>query len=249
MDKTYIIANWKLNPISFEEADWLLQAIGSGIGGVSGLGKSIEVVLCPPFMYLSKLNITKQKLQSGAQDCFWADEGAFTGEISPHMLSEIGCSYVILGHSERKNYLGETFEMINKKIKAAITADLIPIVCIGEKEHGENTEEIEVQMRAVLKNIPEEQASKIILAYEPEWAISSNKNAQAASPEDCATSVRFIRTLAKELLGSKEIAILYGGSTNQKNIKNFLDSGVQGALVGSVSLDAEEFIALVKNSV
>lgn len=248
MSKTYIIANWKLNPINQTEAEWLLHAIGNESENVKGMGKTIEVVLCPPFVYLPKLSISKYKLQSGAQDCFWEDQGAFTGEISPHMLAEIGCSYVIVGHSERKQYLGETYEMIQKKVKAALAAELTPVVCIGEKEQGENSEELATQMREILRDITPEQAPKIILAYEPEWAISSNEHAKAATPENCKRSIGYMRAVAKELFGEIEIPILYGGSTNSKNIGKFIQAGAAGALVGSASLDAEEFIALVRNA-
>jgi len=243
MKKTTIVANWKMNPGSSKEAWDLAEAVKRGVAEI----RDVKVVLCPPFVYLSALieggSAFAQGfggLAFGSQDCFWEDQGAFTGEVSPSMLRELGCSYVILGHSERKNYLGESFEMINKKIKAALAAGLIPVVCIGEK--------LEQEMREVLKAVTPEQARKLVLVYEPEWAISTNKGAAPARPEDCGRAIALMAKVAQEMFGDIQIPILYGGSTNSENIKGFIESGAQGALVGSASLDAQEFIELVKNA-
>lgn len=252
MKKILIVANWKMNPQSLKEAQELFDSVARGVKGVDDR----EVVICPPFVYLSDVKGQMSGVQLGAQDCFFEQKGAFTGEISPLMLKDIGCEYVILGHSERKNYLGETYEMINKKVKTALRSGLIPVVCIGEKERqgsNENRGELEQQMRQALRGVKEKESKNLVLCYEPEWAISSNpgragKGAAAAIPKDCAQAISYMRTIAKELFRDVDIPILYGGSTNSKNIGSFIQSGAQGALVGSASLDAQEFIQLVKNA-
>jgi triosephosphate isomerase (TIM) len=252
MNTVYIVANWKMNPDTAAEAQRLFDAVAKGVENIGG----VEVVICPPFVYLSAINSLnslrahnrQSAIKLGAQDCFWKKEGAYTGEISPVMLKDLGCSYIIIGHSERKNYLGETFEAIHKKLKEALECGLTPVVCIGEKERGDSKEEIEKQMRTILKDISLEEAPRVVLAYEPEWAISSNKNAQAAHPEDCAGSIQYMADISKELFKDIEIPILYGGSTNSKNIEGFIEAGASGALVGGASLKAEEFISLVKNA-
>lgn len=238
MNEILIVANWKMNPSNSKDAWDLAEAVKQGVAGVQGA----KVALCPPFVFIPQILPTKN-VELGAQDCFWEDPpagGAFTGEISPSMLKNLGCSYVILGHSERKKYLGETLEMVNQKVKAALAAGLIPVMCIGEKT--------EQEMRQALNDISPEQASKLVLVYEPEWAISTNKNAAAATPEDCGRAIELMQKIAKEMFGDIQIPILYGGSTNSKNIKGFIESGAHGALVGSASLDAREFIQLVKNA-
>ena len=251
MPKSLIVANWKMNPKTGEEAQELFQTVAEGVSEVDGA----EVVICPPFIYLGQLSpyggspegrktknypstkLRAGKLQTGAQNCFWEGGGAFTGEVSASMLKNLGCSHVILGHSERKNYLGETFEMVNKKIKAALAADLIPVVCIGE--------EIEKEVGALFHNIEhwKLKIENLVLVYEPEWAISTAKNAKADSPEHVKDAIGRIKTIA-----GSDIPVLYGGSTNSKNIRDFIENGAQGALVGSASLDEKEFVQLVRNA-
>jgi len=246
MNKLYIVANWKMNPEHSKQAIDLAKEIQTTIEP----REDVRVVLCPPFVFVPQL-LASEHIAVGAQDCFWEDQGAFTGEISPTMLVSLGCEYVIVGHSERKNHLGETFEMINKKVKAALTAGLTPVLCIGEKKRGDNKEELREQMTRVLQDISAEQVKKVILAYEPEWAISTNENAIEATREDCAQSIAYIREVIEKMFG-KDVAdlsrVLYGGSTNSGNIKSFIDAGAAGALVGSASLNAKEFIQLVKNT-
>ncbi|MEK7542216.1 MAG: triose-phosphate isomerase [Patescibacteria group bacterium] len=249
MRKTIIVANWKMNPGTSDEAQQLFETVGKGVNETH----SVEVVICPPFVFIPEIVRAASSVAFGVggQDCFWEAQGAYTGEISAAMLKNLGCSYVILGHSERKNYLGETYGMINKKVKAVLQSGLIPVVCIGEKERqgqNGNKEELERQMREVLKEIPRELAKNLVLCYEPEWAISSNKGAAAAAPEDCAKALASMREVAKEMFGDFTVPILYGGSTNSANIKGFIESGAQGVLVGSSSLNAEEFARLVRNA-
>lgn len=251
--KPLIIANWKMNPETLHEAQELLDAIGKGVHDL----RDVDVVVCPPFLYLPMFQVSSFKFQVGAQDCFWenppAGGGAFTGEISSRMLKDLGCSYVIVGHSERKKYMAETYEMINKKMLAVLQARLTPIICIGEKERGENKGELEKQMREILVKINDEDVARLVLAYEPEWAISSNTNAQSARPDDCKSSIDFMRAVLSDMFGeakAEKVRILYGGSTNSKNISEFIkQGGAQGALVGSSSLDEKEFVSLVKNAI
>lgn len=236
-----IVANWKMNPSTPTEAQQLFAAVGKGISDIVGA----EVVICPPFVYLSQLKtinypstkLRAGKLQTGSQNCFWEDNGAFTGEVSPSMLKNLGCSYVILGHSERKSNLGETREMVAKKVRAALSANLIPVVCIGEQ--------IEKEMNVIFHSIKNSKLKnkKLVLVYEPEWAISTAPNAKPDTSEHAQKAIARIKKIA-----GNDIPILYGGSTNSKNIRAFIESGTQGALVGSASLDAKEFVQLVKNA-
>ncbi|HEX9722146.1 MAG TPA: triose-phosphate isomerase [Candidatus Paceibacterota bacterium] len=218
-EELYIIANWKMNPQTLDEALALANRVKEGVANTQGS----KVVLCPPFPFISYI-LPSEHVEMGAQNCFWEGKGAFTGEISPRMLKELGCTYVILGHSERAKYLGETQEMVRKKTKAALEAGLRVVLCVGENEET-----------------PAD-AENLIVVYEPEWAISSEGG-------DAADSKLVAARIAKMRETLKTTPILYGGSTNSKNIQTFLQAGAQGALVGSASLDAEEFISLVKNAV
>ena len=224
-----IIANWKMNPANSKNAFDLAKAVVQGLEDVKA-----DAVLCPPFVYVPQL-LLSLNVFIGAQDSFWEQEGSFTGEVSPLMLKNLGCSYVILGHSERKK-LGETSLMIAKKVQASLAVSLIPVVCIGE--------DIEKELKTILKDIKETDVSKIIFVYEPEGAISTEPNAQPASLEQLERALDRMRVLLP-----KTVSILYGGSVNSTNIKGFMGKGVQGALVGAASLDAQEFVALVKNAV
>ncbi|MEK7510188.1 MAG: triose-phosphate isomerase [Patescibacteria group bacterium] len=251
MSKTFIVGNWKMNPETEHKALELFTMVAKGVENL----QKIEVAICPPFVHLPNLPHGRYKISIGAQDCFWETKGAFTGEVSPSMLKSLGCSYVILGHSERKNYLGETIEMINKKLHAVLEASLTPIVCVGEKERSSenNQRQLQKQLEALLKGMESSQeVRKIVLTYEPEWAISTTEGAEPASPQRIRQSLFSIRAVLDTMFGKgtgENIRILYGGSVNRKNIKEFIEEGkAQGALVGSASLDAKEFISLVKNA-
>ncbi|MBI2577417.1 MAG: triose-phosphate isomerase [Candidatus Wildermuthbacteria bacterium] len=255
MMKPLIVANWKMNPATAKEALALAKEINGNAEKINA-----EVVLCPPFPYLPIIYAKKLKnICLGAQDCFWesppAGGGAFTGEVSPAMLKNIGCKYVILGHSERKKYLGETYVMINKKLKAVLKARLAPVVCIGEKEPLSETAkgEAESQMAQIFAGISAGEMQSAVLAYEPEWAISTNPGAKPATPEGARLSVEYMREILFRLFGdelAKNAKIMYGGSVASHNIKGFMDkAGIQGALVGSASLNAPGFVQLVKNAI
>ena len=245
--KKIIVANWKMNPSSPHEAKKLFGAIKKKAALARG---SVETVVAPPFVYLPLLSPTA-KVKLGAQDVFFKDEGAFTGEVSPAMLAHLGVSYVIVGHSERREYVGESDEVIHKKILAAVSRHLRAIVCVGEKErHGEGfPPRVKEEILAALKGIPRALASRVLIAYEPLWAISTNKGAHEDSPESVFEMSIFIRRTVMDIWGKKaalSIPILYGGSVNAKNAKGFLEvKGISGLLVGGASLKAEEFGAIL----
>jgi len=243
----FIAGNWKMNTTATEAEQLVLEMLEK-LDRLEGA----EKVLCPPFVSLVALNMMLRgaSIKLGAQNMHFETAGAYTGEISPLMLSEL-CEFVILGHSERRWYFGETDEIVNKKVKAALANKLKPILCVGERleenEAGKTEEVINRQMTAALKGI--EPVSNLVIAYEPVWAIGTGK---AASGEQAAATIQFIRdVLAK--LWNKSIAqglrILYGGSVNSANIAEFISHPeIDGALVGGASLKAEEFVSIVEQT-
>ncbi len=221
-----IVANWKLNPSSIAEAQDLLKVL-------SKVKTKHKVVICPPSPYLSSL---KTKMSLGSQDIFWEDEGAFTGQVSGPVLKQYGVEYAIIGHSERRA-LGETDVQVNKKIAAAIRNKIVPILCVGygitEQETDEDIcSDLKYQLDACLKGID---PSKVIVAYEPVWAISSNKGAHAVTTEHAEKISMFIR------IKFKVKKVLYGGSVNPANYSKFSSKEIGGLLIGASSLDAEKF--------
>tara|TARA_Y100000310_G_scaffold324378_1_gene386156 strand:+ start:616 stop:1353 length:738 start_codon:yes stop_codon:yes gene_type:complete len=238
-----IVANWKLNPESVEEAKKLYTNIDKKIQGV----ENVDTVICPPFVYLPEIVELRGNVPIGAQDAFWEETGAFTSEASPQMIKELGCTHVILGHSDRRKHLGETFEMVQKKVPASIEEGLIPVVCIGEQTRDQQANVLSAQMKIVLGEVKD--ASSLVCVYEPEWAISSNDGAEPAIPERVSQSIDAMQEILKEMFGDVQIPILYGGSVNSSNIQSFLSQGkAQGALVGSASLNADEFAQVVTNA-
>jgi len=229
--KKIIIANWKCNPLTMSQAKGLFNDIKKGIKPVKN-----EVIICPPFSYLYPLLGRGFKL--GAQNCFWEEKGPYTGEISPKMLKDLGVEYVIIGHSERRMHLGETDEMINRKLKAALKSGLKPVLCVGEKK-GENSRKIiESQLSLNLSGIPKKGLRKIIIAYEPIWAIGTGNFCE---PNKAAETLKFIKSKAKNM-------VLYGGSVDSKIADHYTKNGFDGLLVGGASLNAKEFIKIAKNA-
>jgi triosephosphate isomerase len=245
--KKIIVGNWKMNPPSLKEAEKLFGSISKSISGI----KKTEIVICPPFLYLEKLKKFARKISLGAQDTFWGDVGAFTGEVSADMLYNIGVKYVIVGHSERRA-IGEDNSDVNKKIKASLSAGLRPILCVGEKVRDENHEYFNVvktQLLECLIGISKNSISKVIVAYEPIWAISSTPDRKDATPEDSKEMVIFIRKILSDKFGSEtsKIRIIYGGSVNERDAEDFLkNGGVDGLLPGRSSLDPKKFSQIVK---
>jgi triosephosphate isomerase len=242
-----IVANWKMNPQILREAKQLFNSVKKGLKNI----KNTEVVICPPFVYLLDLQQTTNDFSLGAQDCFWEKAGAFTSGISAFMLKDIGCRYVILGHSERRIYFGDTDEIINKKIKAAILAELNPIFCIGEtereKENGKTWNVLKNQLEKGLSAIPEKEMEDIALAYEPVWAIGTG---DPCSPEETQKIILSIREIISEMYSrqiSENLRILYGGSVNSGNVKDYIiKSGVNGFIIGGASINPKEFIKIVR---
>ena len=247
MRKKIIIGNWKMNPLTLKEAEKLFGAVAKNISGV----KKTEVVICPPFLYLEKLKKLSRKISLGAQDAFWGEIGAFTGEVSGEMLYNLGARYAILGHSERRA-LGENNGGINKKIKSSLAAGLRPILCVGENTRDENHgyfSLVKTQLEECLAGISKNSISKIVIAYEPIWAISSTLDRKDATPEDSKEMAIFIRKILSDKFGpeASKMRIIYGGSANEKDAEEFLkNGGVDGLLPGRASLDAKKFAEVVK---
>ncbi len=244
--KPLIVANWKMNPTTLKEARRNFDLIKKGIKGLRG----VESVICAPFVFLSDLKPDKN-LKLGAQDCFWAEKGAFTGEISPLMLKNLGVEYVILGHSERRKYLGEKTEAVNKKIKAALEAGLKVIFCVGSETKIPG-KEMKYQLEKGLVGLDTSIFSKLILMYEPVWAISTTKNKIIAIPQEALRGAQYMRKIIEQLFDKKTsqaARIVYGGSVDSTNIKGFLTQGkMAGGLVGAASLKPKEFIDIVKKA-
>jgi triosephosphate isomerase len=248
MMQKLIIANWKMNPQSLNEAKKLFNSVKNWIKRNSDILQNVRIIICPPFVYLSNIASSNFQHQTsnislGAQDLFWEEKGAFTGEISPRMLKNFGVEYVIVGHSERRKILGETDEMINKKLRAAIKAKLKPILCIGEKRRevgSRKYEEIRNQLKKALKGIPNSffrLPDSLIIAYEPVWAIGTGN---PCKPAEAKEVLLFLRKIFK-------LPILYGGSVNSKISKDYIRIGFDGLLVGGASLDSKEFIEIIKS--
>ncbi len=245
--KKIIIANWKMNPASQKEAEKLFVLVARGVKNI----KKTEIAVCPPFVYLERLKKLSKKVSLGAQNVFWMEKGAYTGEISPLMLTNLGLKYVIVGHSERRA-LGETNIDVNNKIKMALANNLIPIMCVGESARDENHEYFDIikaQLEEGLQGLQKGSVSKVIIAYEPVWALSTTQNRRDATPQDSREMVIYIRKVLVDKYGLKiEMPrIIYGGSFNEKNANDFLKNGdIDGALVGGASLDANKFLEIIK---
>ena len=248
MRKKLIVANWKM----YKTVDQVKAFLQEFLPLVKGHDRD-QIVLCPPFVYLGPVTgaLRGSQIFVGAQDMFWEKEGPYTGEISAHMLLGAGCRYVILGHSERRQYFGETDETVNRKLKAALEVDLRPIVCVGEmlqeREAGLTREVLERQCNIAFSGIDGPDAMPLIVAYEPVWAIGTGKT---ATPEMAADAHRIIRAQAEKAFGeslSESLRILYGGSVKPDNIKSLMaQEEIDGALVGGASLDPKSFAAIVK---
>lgn len=244
--RTPIIAgNWKMNN-TISEALKLVEDIKA-----VELNKEVEAVVCVPYTALTdvKRAIEGTNIKLGAQNMHWEESGAFTGEISPLMLKEIGIDYCIIGHSERRQYFNETDETVNKKLSSALAHEIYPIVCVGEtleeREAGKAEEIVKAQIIKGFEGIDKESLKDIVIAYEPIWAIGTGKT---ASSDDANAMCAFIRSTIGELYGEEKeaIRIQYGGSVKPGNIKELMEkSDIDGALVGGASLKADDFIKLI----
>jgi len=247
----FIIANWKMNPTTIKSATGIFKET---IKEIKKIDKNIRVIFCPPFLYLEKLLSYKKnqgQIEFGAQNCFFEKSGAFTGEISPLMLKNLGAKYVILGHSERRRYFQESDEIISKKIRAALNVKIKPIFCFGEtkeeKKRGETIKVIKNQIQNGLSFVKSENdLFKIIFAYEPVWAIGTGENCPA---KEAFEILMYTKKVITQMFSSKiadKIKIVYGGSVNSFNFKEYILSGYDGLLVGGASLLPKDFSKIIK---
>jgi len=248
MRRPMIAGNWKMNTTTKEA-----EALVTGLCGLVADVSEVDIVLAPPFVYLRDVDglIGGTPVALGAQDMFWEKSGAWTGEVSAAMLKDIGCAYVIIGHSERRQFFSETDESVNKKVHAAVNEGLKPIVCVGEtlseREEGVTLKLVGSQVRKALDNVARESAAEITIAYEPLWAIGTGKT---ASPEEAEEVHGAIREVLGEVFDgdiSGSMRILYGGSVKPANVDELMARpNIDGALVGGASLDAESFARIVR---
>lgn len=247
--KPIVAGNWKMHNTSDQTRELIRQIIAKE----KNLGEKCEIIVAPPFTSIASAvaEVRGSDLQVAAQDLFWEDKGAFTGQVSGPMIREIGCTHVIIGHSERRQFFGETDETVNRKIEAAIRSNLIPIFCLGEtlmEREGEKTFEVlKRQLTLGLGSIIIESPLKFIIAYEPVWAIGTGRT---ASPEQAQEVHAFLRTELSALRGEDfaiKTRILYGGSVKPENAKNLIGCpDIDGGLIGGASLKADDFIGIIE---
>ncbi|MBI4453787.1 triose-phosphate isomerase [Candidatus Woesearchaeota archaeon] len=243
-----IAANWKMNK-TLNEGITFINELNKNIDDVSGN----EILICPPFTLLNEISkIKHENLKIGAQNMYYEESGAFTGEISPLMVKEF-CEYVIVGHSERRNLFKEPNQWINKKVLCVVNHGLKPILCIGEteeeKKKKKTNEVLETQLKACLKNVSENQIKQVVFAYEPVWAIGTGKN---ATPQEAQDAHAFIRGLLTDMYSqttARPLKILYGGSVTPENAAELIQQkDVDGFLVGGASLNVDSFVEIIKKS-
>jgi triosephosphate isomerase len=248
MRKNIVAGNWKMNK-TLQEGTALVKDLQTAL---SGKTVNCEIIVCPPFIHLASISAIAEKgaLKIGAQNSANKVSGAYTGEVSAAMIASTGAQYLILGHSERRAYYGETNAILKEKVKLALANQLIPIFCIGEvlseREAGEQNKVVETQIRESLFDLSAEDFGKIVLAYEPVWAIGTGKTATSAQAQEMHAFIR--KTIAgKYGTLSEEISILYGGSCNAGNAKElFANPDVDGGLIGGASLAVETFLPIIE---
>jgi triosephosphate isomerase (TIM) len=251
MRKPIIAGNWKMyNKI--KEAVELVNGLKRELSSV----ELVDIVVCPVFTSLSDVHelLMDTNIALGAQDLFWEEKGAFTGEVSADMLKDAGCEYVIIGHSERRQFFHETNETVNKKVKAALSSGIKPIVCVGElleeREKGMTFDVVKNHVQGALANLSKQDMQDMILAYEPVWAIGTGKT---ATPDQAQEVHHYIRSLLKDMFGDEvasAIRIQYGGSVKPDNVEELMkQEDLDGALVGGASLKVDSFSAIVKGAV
>lgn len=249
MKRISIIAgNWKMNK-TVEESVELVNTLKQRVNDVYGR----EVLVCPPFVSLVVVKelLKNSNVKLGAQNMHFEKSGAFTGEISAAMLKSVGCDYVLVGHSERRQFFGETDETVNKRMKAAFEAGIVPIVCVGEtlqqRESNETFAVIERQLKKGMEGLTPDQSKKVVIAYEPVWAIGTGKTASPQQAEDVHAFIRKIYSQVYGLEASEDVRILYGGSVKSDNVSEIMKQpDIDGALVGGASLKADEFAKIVR---
>jgi triosephosphate isomerase len=248
MRTLFIAGNWKMNPGTVDAAVALAEGVKAGVGSES----KIRVAVCPPAVFLTTIDgvLEGSPIGLGGQNMHWKADGAYTGEVSGAMLVDAGCTHVILGHSERRHGLGETDDMVNAKLKAALGVGLIPIVCIGEtleeREAGRTMQTVGTQLDGSLADLTAEQMAGVVLAYEPVWAIGTGRT---ATPELAQEVHAFIRVRLREKFGeatADRVVVQYGGSVKAENAAELLACrDIDGALVGGASLKPTDFLGIV----
>jgi triosephosphate isomerase len=251
--KPLMAGNWKMHH-NHLEAIQVVQKLSYRLDTKDYDG--VEVVVCPPFTALRSVQTTIEgdriEIGLGAQNCHWETQGAFTGEISPAMLAKLHVQYVIVGHSERRELMGETDEIVAKKLRAVLAAEMQPIICVGEtldeREAGETDAKVAGQVRAAFANLPSETAARCVVAYEPIWAIGTGRN---ATPDDANATIGVVRETLREIVGATaaEMRILYGGSMKPGNAADLMAMPeIDGGLVGGASLDPDDFARIIRYS-
>jgi len=252
MDRRMLVAgNWKMFTTSGEGAILL-----SGLADlVRDDWDEVEVAVCPPFTGLkavsTAIEIDRLRIALGAQDVYWESEGAYTGAIAPRMLAELGCAYVIVGHSERREYFGETNETVNRKVKAVFAAGMVPIMCVGEslatREALETDSFVRTQVTEGASGLDTEDAARLVVAYEPIWAIGTGRTPTPEAANDVARSIRATIGAMYGPPAAMQVRVLYGGSVKAENASMFFsEPDIDGGLVGGASLDATSFAGIVK---
>ncbi len=239
----------------------MYKTISEAIELASGLKRSLynienpEIIICPPFSCLDQVSeiTAESNIKLGAQNMHWQEEGAYTGEVSPTMIKDIGCKYVVLGHSERRQYFSETNEIVNLKVKSALKNGLTPIVCVGEKlEERKNNKTFDVvkdHVKNSLKDLASEDLQKVVIAYEPVWAIGTGLTAKPEQAQEVHSFIRKLLTEMSSIEIANEITIQYGGSVKPDNIEDLMkQQDIDGALVGGASLKVDSFTEIIKKT-
>ena len=253
MRKPFVAGNWKMNTDSHSGVN-LAKSLASGLS--ESTGKSVDVAVIPPFVYIPAVveAVSTARIAVGGQDVYIEEKGAFTGEISAAMLKDVGCTYALCGHSERRHVIGESDELINKKVSACISGGILPILCVGElleeRKAEETSEVVSRQIKAGLAGLSAEKVSAVTIAYEPVWAIGTGLT---ATPEQAQEVHALIRKIIEEMYDGKlaeEIRIQYGGSAKPENASELMaQQDVDGLLVGGASLKADDFLSIIQAAV
>ncbi len=251
MRKIIIAGNWKLNKTLFEAID-LVNGLKRELVDVT----AVDIVVCPVFTALSDVKdaLTDSNIELGAQNVYWEDSGAFTGEVSAPLLKDVGVKYVIIGHSERRQFFGETNQTVNKRLKAVLKHKLIPIVCVGEnlqeRESNKTFDVVRDHVQGSLAGLTKEEIKGLVIAYEPVWAIGTGKTATSQQAQEVHKYIRDLLEKMTDRETAQAVRIQYGGSVKPENTAELIgQEDIDGALVGGASLKADSFAAIVKNSV
>jgi triosephosphate isomerase len=250
MRKKIIAGNWKMNKTVGEAVD-LAEAIKREVGDL----RDVDVVLCPPFTALKAVSdvVSGSHIDLGAQNMHWEKSGAFTGEVSPGMLRDLFCHFVILGHSERRQYFGETDETVNRKTKAALASNLTPIVCVGEtlaeREDGRMQSVVTTQVKGSLAGLSAKELTQTVIAYEPVWAIGTGKTATSAQAQEVHALIRTVLAELSDASTAQAVRIQYGGSMKGSNAKELLSQpDIDGGLIGGAALEARSFVEIIRSA-